>query len=222
MPKVYVNNDYFSTQNNRMAYILGFLAADGNISEKGNRIQSQLSIKDIEHLQMIQKEIGGCEVYTYLSNGYESCGWHCYSAQIKNDLAKYGIIPKKTGTLMMPKLLDKKYWKDFIRGYFDGDGSIYKDGSGFRVSITSANIEILEDINNFFIENGIKPSSYYRDHKNFCIKFRSQAAINIYNLLYYPDCLCLKRKKEKYLQVMKEKYNSTRLRNFPKEVEEIC
>ena len=216
---IYVDNNYFSEQNNRMAYIMGFLAADGNVSKNGNRIQSQLSLKDKEHLEMIQSEIGGCEVYEYESNGYKSCGWHCCSSQIKKDLAVYGIIPHKTGTLSIPKVLDKQYWKDFIRGYFDGDGTICKDGTGFRVTITSANKEILEDINSYFEENGIKPSNLYKDHNNICIRFRSQASIDIYNLLYYNDCLCLKRKKEKYIELMKEKYNSTRLRNFPKEVE---
>ena len=216
---IYVNNNYFSEQNNRMAYIMGFLAADGNVSKNGNRIQSQLSLKDKEHLEMIQSEIGGCEVYEYESNGYKSCGWHCCSSQIKKDLAVYGIIPHKTGTLSIPKVLDKQYWKDFIRGYFDGDGTICKDGTGFRVTITSANKEILEDINSYFEENGIKPSNLYKDHNNICIRFRSQTSIDIYNLLYYNDCLCLKRKKEKYIELMKEKYNSTRLRNFPKEVE---
>ena len=216
---VYVNNNYFSEQNNRMAYIMGFLAADGNVSKNGNRIQSQLPLKDKGHLEMIQSEIGGCEVYEYESNGYKSCGWHCCSSQIKKDLAIYGIIPHKTGTLSIPKVLDKQYWKDFIRGYFDGDGTICKDRTGFRVTITSANKEILEDINSYFEENGIKPSNLYKDHNNICIRFRSQASIDIYNLLYYNDCLCLKRKKEKYIELMKEKYNSTRLRNFPKEVE---
>ena len=222
MPKFYVNNNYFSTQNHNMAYILGFLAADGNVSAKNNRIQSQLSKKDINHLKKIRQEIGGSEVYTYFSNGYECCGWHCFSSQIKKDLAIYGIIPNKTGKTYIPKNLEKEYWKDFIRGYFDGDGSIFKDEQGIRLSITSANKEILEDINTFLEENGIKPSKIYKDHNNVCIKFRSQASIDIYNLLYYDNCLCLDRKKERYIEVMKEKYGSKRLRNFPKEVEEIC
>lgn len=219
---VFVKVNYFSTQNSNMAYIMGFLAADGNVSKVGNRIQSQLSIKDKDQLEMIHNEIGGCEVYEYTSNGYECCGWHCISSQVKKDLATYGIVPQKTGKLCIPKNLKKEYWKDFIRGYFDGDGSIYKDENGMRLSITSANPEILEDINAFFEENGIKPSTLCKDHNNKNIRFRTQACIDIYNLLYYKDCLCLKRKKEKYLQLMKEKYNSKRLRNFPKEVEEIC
>ena len=202
--------------------MLGFIAADGTVQKNGNRLQIQLSVKDKSFLEKIQKEIGGAEVYEYLSNGYLSCGWHCYSAQIKRNLAEYGIIPHKTGTISIPKKLEKQYWRDYIRGYFDGDGSVCKDGTGFRIIITSANREILDDINQFFKDNGIKKSNLYKDHNNVCIKFRSQASIDIYNLLYYSECFCLERKKEKFLQLMKEKYNSTRLRNFPKEVEEIC
>lgn len=222
MPTVYVNNNYFSNQNHNMAYIMGFLAADGNISKQGNRIQSALSIKDIEHLKMIQKEIGGCEVYTYMNNQYECCGWYCYSAQIKRDLAEYGLIPNKTGSIRIPSKLEKQYYADFIRGYFDGDGSIYKDSNGMRLTITCANEEMLKDINLFFDENSIKPSALYQDHNNKDIRFRAQACIDIYNLLYYDGCLCLSRKKEKYVKLMREKYGSKRLRNFPKEVEEIC
>ena len=73
-----------------MSYLLGFLAADGNVSKTGNRIQSALSIVDYDFLCMIQKEIGGCEVYKYqTNNGYDCCGWYCFSAQIKKDLAEY-------------------------------------------------------------------------------------------------------------------------------------
>lgn len=222
MPDIKVNHNYFSQPNAKMAYIMGFLAADGNIQKNGNRIQSQLSIQDKDQLIQIQQEIGGCEVYEYTSNGYPSCGWHCYSAKIKQDLAKYGIIPHKTGKIYISNLLPKEYWRDFIRGYFDGDGSIYKDANGMRLSITSANVEILNNINQFFMENGIKPSNLCDDHKNKSIKFRTQACIDIYNLLYYPDCLCLSRKKTKYLILMKERYGSKRLCNFPAEVEEIC
>ena len=189
-----------------------------NISSKDNRIQSQLSIKDKEQLEMLHKEIGGCEVYEYYSGNYKSCGWHCFSSQIKKDLMSYGIIPNKTGKITITNNLNKIYWKDFIRGYFDGDGSVFKD-NGLRVNITSANKEILDDINNYFLMNNIKPSNITKDHNNYCIRFRSQSSINIYNLLYYNNCLCLKRKKEKFLTIMKEIYNSKRLRNFPKEVE---
>ena len=50
MPDIKVNHNYFSIPNANMAYIMGFLAADGNVQEKGNRIQSQLSIIDKDQL----------------------------------------------------------------------------------------------------------------------------------------------------------------------------
>ena len=50
MPDIKVNHNYFSAPNANMAYIMGFLAADGNVQEKGNRIQSQLSVIDKDQL----------------------------------------------------------------------------------------------------------------------------------------------------------------------------
>ena len=210
MPKIKVNNEYFSTQNSIMAYLLGFIAADGNVSSKDNRLQIQLSFKDYDFLCKIQKEIGGCEVYEYTSNGHKCCGWHCYSAQIKKDLAEYGIIPHKTGTLSLPSKLKEEFIPDFIRGYFDGDGCITKDNA-IMWRITSANKEILEDFSNFFESKGIPKTKILYDK-------RGKGSYT----LYFENCFCLLRKKEKYLQIMKEKYNSKRLRNFPIEVEKIC
>lgn len=221
MPKIYVNNNYFSNQNSNMAYLLGFISADGNVSSTNNRLQIQLSIKDYEFLCQIQNEIGGCEVYEYTSNNHLCCGWYCYSSQIKKDLTQYGIIPKKTGTLSLPSNLKKEFIIDYIRGYFDGDGCISKD-NGIMWRITSANREILEDISEFFNSKGIKKTKILFDSRgkgSYILKYRSQASIDIYNLLYYDGCFCLPRKKEKYIKIMKEKYNSKRLRNFPKEVE---
>ena len=208
MPSIQVNNNYFSIQNANMAYIMGFLAADGNISKKGNRIQSQLSIKDKNHLEMIQKEIGGCEVYEYSSNGYKSCGWHCYSAQIKNDLAKYGIIPHKTGTLKMPIVLDKQYWKDFIRGYFDGDGSISATAQGLRWQICSATDNVLQTIVDFFYKEydipKVKIQSQQRSQNTlYTIQYSTNATKKIFNILYTPNSLYLKRKYNKFVSIMK-------------------
>ena len=43
-----------------------------------------------------------------------------------NDLQSYGIIPHKTGNLHFTfERIPAVYMKDFIRGYFDGNGSIY-------------------------------------------------------------------------------------------------
>lgn len=38
---------------------------------------------------------------------------------------------------------------DYIAGFFDGEGSLVRHGKGFRISISQANKEILEEIRDF-------------------------------------------------------------------------
>ncbi|MBU4369355.1 LAGLIDADG family homing endonuclease [Patescibacteria group bacterium] len=45
------------------------------------------------------------------------------SKQMFHDLKKLGLAPRKSKTLQLPKI-PQKYFADFVRGYFDGDGHV--------------------------------------------------------------------------------------------------
>jgi hypothetical protein len=51
---LYKNKDYFKHQSHNMAWILGFLAADGTVSSSDNTIKIALSAKDKEILERIK------------------------------------------------------------------------------------------------------------------------------------------------------------------------
>lgn len=63
--KYKVNDKYFTSQNSKMAYILGFLMADGNISQTENRVQICLSEIDSDYLEIFFNEIGGSPIAHY-------------------------------------------------------------------------------------------------------------------------------------------------------------
>ena len=50
--KYKINDNYFAIQNDKMAYMLGFLMADGNVSKTENLIQINLSEMDSDFLNM--------------------------------------------------------------------------------------------------------------------------------------------------------------------------
>ena len=52
-----VDDSYFSQENPKMAYLLGFLAADGTVSKDSNRIKIGLSSVDKDFLEQIRCEI---------------------------------------------------------------------------------------------------------------------------------------------------------------------
>ena len=215
---------YFDTQNSDMAYILGFLMADGNISTKNNRVQIALSAIDIDILYQIYNRLGGSPVATYTYNGRPYCRWQCMSVYMKKQLAEYDIIPQKTGYAKIPKKLNPEYYPDFIRGYFDGDGSIYEDNA-VGLDFVSHNPEILQDILDFFQSRGIKPVTIHIDKRgntNYYIRYRTESALKIYSILYSnPDCLKLERKYEKFTDIIQKKKGSKRLHTF-ENGEKIC
>lgn len=207
--KYFVKDDYFDEENERMAYILGFLAADGCIRKDTNEIKLSLSSVDKTFLEELQVEIGGSPVSDYITNkGFAVSTWRLTSKHIKDQLRKYGIVPQKTFTFSFPKHLEKKYWRDFIRGYFDGDGSVSTAGaSAIRFQVCSATPSTLETMVDFFEEQGIPRVSILcdknsRKHPLYYFQYSSISTRKIYEILYYENCLCLSRKREKYEQLL--------------------
>ena len=209
-----VNKDYFKEENENMAWILGFIASDGTIRKDRNTIKIGLSIVDKEILERIKSELqieNDVKEYTN-SQGYECCQleWTCENH--KQDLAKYNIIPQKTFKLMPPLELNRQYYLDYIRGYFDGDGSVNTNGNnGIRFSICAANKEILEWIINIFAEYNIPKVNIYTRASSinslYYFEYSTNSTKKIYNLLYNTNStLFLKRKKVKYEELI-NKFN---------------
>ncbi len=44
---------------------------------------------------------------------------------------------------------------NYVVGFFDGEGSITKNGSGFRITIVQTNKEVLEEIKKFIQLGGV-------------------------------------------------------------------
>lgn len=211
--KYFVNDKYFSIQNSKMAYLMGFLMADGNISKTDNRVQICLSEQDADFLELFYNEIGGAPITHYTQNNGKQkiCRWQCLSGEIKRDLSTYDIIPNKTGFAKIPAKLNKEFYPDFIRGYFDGDGCIWieKNSGAVGFSLTSHNKEILEQVIDFFEENEIPRVTIKEDNRyniNYSFKYRKKASEKIYKLLYYSDdCFRMKRKFDKFTEIILKK-----------------
>ena len=209
--------DFFSIESPNMAWLMGFIASDGTIRKNSNEIKITLALKDKEILEKIKEVLElETEVKEFqTSNGYDACTlvWTC--EQHKKDLAKYNITPAKTFILTPPIELDKKYYIDYIRGYFDGDGSInlIKNSNGrgngnIRWQVCSATKEIIEFIVNVLYEQyNIPKVTILSDNKNrqntlYYCQYSSAASREIYKILYTEDSLYLKRKKDKFEEVL--------------------
>lgn len=204
------------------AYWLGFISADGyvvsNEATRNYELSIELSNVDRNHLIKFNQSIdGNYEIIDktkspFKNRGYDKiyhlCQIRVYSKHYVDTLAKYGIIPNKTYTLeFYDKLSDNLTW-DYVRGYFDGDGSLGKyDVSGHqyvRVSFTCYHKAFLEKLNNFLARYSII-GRLSCDGNNYRMDIRKQDSVKLFFQYIYhnEDCIKLDRKYEKYLTISK-------------------
>ena len=204
------NDDYFKIQSSNMAYILGLLASDGNVSQKENAITIQLLAEDKELLEKIREETDSERPIKYhirTRTGHEIASFKVWSKAWKDDLAHYGIIPNKTFKLIPPDFLLPEYRIDYIRGYFDGDGSIYTLTNCNRVfvSIVGASRQMIywirdELVNHYHIyANQITTETLSTGTVMYKLLVGSIEELEkLYEAFYQNDALYLPRKKEKF------------------------
>ena len=199
-----VNHQYFDNiDSNEKAWLLGFLAADGNVASDRNRIKIGLSSIDKEILEKIKTMLESeRKIINYeTNNGFYVSELSWSSENQKKQLAKYGIVPNKTYKEMHLPNFDLEKQLSFILGYFDGDGCFKDDGSTCRFEICSYRPEILEDfaqvLNNFCNSN----KKVYQDKsrkKYYTLTYSTKDAKKILNKLYSLNKVYLLRKYKKY------------------------
>lgn len=134
--KYKLNENYFDNiDTSNKAYIMGFLHSDGSNNINKSTISLSLQEEDREILEQIRKEIGSTKPLEYLdySNKHDfGCSYknqyrlNIFSKHMCKELNNKGITPNKSLTIGFPNWLPKDLISHYVRGVFDGDGSIYQ------------------------------------------------------------------------------------------------
>ncbi len=119
--KYTLNYDFFKEWKPEMAYILGLFFSDGNVTSDKRQVNIHLHKDDYSILEKISRIMGTNRPVKIYSN---ASYFRVDSKTIVNDLISLGCVPRKSLILKFPKIKDE-FLPHFIRGYFDGDGSIY-------------------------------------------------------------------------------------------------
>ena len=215
--KYNLNDDYFENiDNEHKAYWLGFLYADGYVTNK-DKIGISLSKIDYGHLVKFKNDISAeapIKLYTQTQGYVEGTQYAriiLSSKKMKDDLVSNGVLENKTDILEFPKKLDKNLYNHFIRGYFDGDGCIthggyQKDGTEkFNIKIVGT-MEMLNKINEVF-GTCVKLIKRHpdRDTNNYTITICGNRQVKrVMDFLYKDATIYLDRKYEKYLNLLKQ------------------
>jgi len=142
-PKIHYNVDdnIFANDTETSFYLAGFIAADGCIVQhkcnEPNCLSICLSEKDKDHLLKLKNmfQFTGPIKTNVAKHSNKNENWkdarqskmNIYSKQIISDLKRFGIGPRKSLTYEFPEWLKSHILVNhFMRGYFDGDGSLFK------------------------------------------------------------------------------------------------
>lgn len=109
------------------AYWLGFFYADAYNCNVTNTVTVSLQIKDLNHLQKLASffDLSHDKISYFKSKeGYENNSLKLYSKHLCETLNKLGCPQAKSFIITYPQYLDPKLNIAFIRGMFDGDGSL--------------------------------------------------------------------------------------------------
>lgn len=142
---------YFSNIDSKeKAYWLGFLYADGCVHSNSNEIS--ITLKDRDHLEKFRKAIKsnnkiGESIDRRFSSLPKIYHFSIKDKQLKSDLIKWGCVPNKSLSLTKIPNIPRDFVSHFIRGYFDGDGSLHwlNGTKNFRISFVGT-APFLKDI----------------------------------------------------------------------------
>ncbi len=120
-----VDKTFFKTRSHNMAYVLGFLFADGTVTvTKRNTHFIAFHTMDVSLLQSMRGSMKACQKISKRSarsgNVYRL---QIGSKEMVEDVARLGLCGTKAHRMRLPRI-PPQYRGDFVRGFFDGDGNV--------------------------------------------------------------------------------------------------
>lgn len=186
------------------AYAIGLIVSDGNLSKDKRHISFKSAEKEmIENFKdalklnnKISKSArGGEKTKKYLNVYFGDVVFYAF-------LNKIGISSVKSKTIKSVKV-PNKFFADFLRGLFDGDGTFYtfwdtrwSNSFGFQIAFTSASFSFMRWLKNKLAKNyGVK-GFICEGKRVFNLRYVKRDSEKIFNIMYCEKdtSLFLKRK----------------------------
>ena len=192
------------------AYWLGFFCADGSLWKNGCQLCIVLSWKDRKHLEKFAKLFDSpikkiCSFDKRTNKVYVRARCVLSSTHMWKTLVSKGVPVNKTEKLdgVVLDYIPKTLKSHFVRGYFDGDGSVGKYGKGSRASYrftlvgTELFLQAIRDL--MVMELGLRRNPVQK-RKGVCALVWGGvwALSRIRSWLYCNASIYLERKKERF------------------------
>lgn len=177
-----------------LAYVVGVIASDGNLGRDG--LYVDITSKDREMLKIILKILDMQHIKIGVKKSGD--GNKAYRIQFKRALfhswlQSIGLSPNKSKTLGLLKI-PRRYFLDFLRGEWDGDGTIYcsrdlrwRNSHVVSMCFASGSIKYLEwlqkEINSRLNTRG----HIHRGKKVLQLRYARKDSKKIFDSMFYQD-----------------------------------
>ena len=180
--------------------------ADGILSPISNTLRVNLQASDASHLQCLLSDLDATlhQVKYKVISGHNVAGIALTSLYLRLDLAAWGMTaPKKERRLPQ---IPQQFTHHFIRGYFDGDGSISVNRTvkreQWKVSIAALSHIMLEQIAQALSKAHIPCSIYNPTNTNIWYLAVGGNQVKRFGQWLYADASrSMARKMERFEQI---------------------
>jgi hypothetical protein len=208
--KYSVNEKFFDTWDTEMAYVLGYMFADGSLEDspeiRGKYVR--VSSTDLDRIEYIREVFKS--KHTIIADKPSPRHKMRYLLRIGSrglyvGVMNRGVTPRKSLTMTFPDV-PLPFLPAFVRGYFDGDGCARIDvvhGKPKRILaiFTSGSKKFLSSLHNHLVaEIGIKGPGLYKHGGTkgaYQLRYSARDSLRLFSYMYpapFDTRLCLKRK----------------------------
>ncbi len=187
-----------------MAYVLGLISADGAVEDVRDssrtcyftitNVDEDLMFQVKETLNSSHKIYEQSAGFQEFNNGTFFCAkkfiLRVGSKTMVQDLINLGITPRKSLRLKLPKIPDK-YFRFYLRGYFDGDGcthvSVQKGRKVLEIAMifTSGCESFLDKLNHkIYAKIGTSLKNIYFNSGAFRLRYGKSNSLKILSYMY--------------------------------------
>lgn len=205
-----VDSHYFdSIDCEHKAYWLGFMVSDGFVNKK--EISFCLKKDDMEAIENFKDDLKSNHPIKFNKDGNPFITIVCKN--LCDSLYSYGLHNRKSWDFNICNIVDKipkEYEHHFIRGLFDGDGSIkYYDYSYLKKPQFHFGYTGLKNVCEYIkTKLDIQRDLVHEGNVTYTLVTRSPKNINnIYNYLYKDATIYLSRKHETFLKIQMMTFN---------------
>ncbi|MDY7116604.1 hypothetical protein RAN53_09600 [Halomonas sp. SSL-5] len=208
------NHGYFDEpMDEERAYWIGFLLADGGVTEKKYRQTAAVTVRlagiDRPHLEKLAAALGSGHKIIDVDGCVQ---FSVSSAELVDDLAKFEVVPRKSAQHRFSSRIPDAMLPHYFRGYFDGNGGLSRHArSRWSINIAAGEHFLLAFRDWLHQHLGGHPAAIRHSGGIHRLAWSgTHRCREILDLMYRDATVYLDRKMEKYRELVSEADASSR------------